>query len=193
MVPYGAKTAKEGQWGTGPGEKLLAVINQIKGDRLIIAEDLGEASEDVTQLLKNSGYPGMRVLQFGFLGEGDSAHLPHNYCENCVAYTGTHDNNTLLGYIWELESEKRKRLFDYCGYEGADFDRGLHAVIKTMLASSAGLVIVPVQDLLGFGADTRMNTPGRAEGNWLFRLTKEQLDSIDREKYKYLNKLYMRI
>ncbi len=193
MVPYGAETAKEGRWGIGPGEKLVDKIKEIKGEKLIIAEDLGEITGDVTRLLKSSGFPGMRVLQFGFLGEDDSTHLPHNYCKNCVAYTGTHDNNTLLGYVWELSDKQRNRLFSYCGYFGADWGRGCDSVIRTLMASHAGLVILPIQDLLGFGRDTRMNVPGRAEGNWSFRLTREQLDSIDRAYYKNLNKLYKRI
>ncbi len=192
MVPYGAKTAKEGFWCDGPGKKLVDKIKEIKGDKLIIAEDLGEITEDVTRLLKSSGFPGMRVLQFGFLGEDDSTHLPHNYCGNCVAYPGTHDNNTLLGYVWELTEVKRKRLFDYCGYVGTDWGAGCDFVIRTLMASHAPLVIFPIQDLLGFGVDTRMNVPGSAEGNWPFRLTKEQLYSVDRTFYKSLNQLYKR-
>lgn len=193
MVPYGARTAKEGNWGVGPGEKLVEKMKEVQGDKLIIAEDLGEITPDVTRLVKNSGFPGMRVIQFGFLGEDDSLHMPHHYPSDCVAYTGTHDNNTLLGYVWELDEAKRRRLFDYCGYFGEDFRLGCESVIRTLMTSHAALVIFPIQDLLGYGSDTRMNVPGRAEGNWGFRLTKEQLDSIDREAYKQLNKLYMRI
>ncbi len=193
MVPFGSETAREGAWGKGPGVKLVDKIKEIKGKKLVIAEDLGEITEDVTELLSHSGFPGMRVLQFGFLGEDDSTHLPHNYSENCVAYTGTHDNNTLLGYVWELSETQRSRLFSYCGYIGTDWAEGCDSVIRTLLASHASLAIFPIQDLLGFGRDTRMNVPGRAEDNWGFRLTKEQLDSIDREKYYNLNKLYKRI
>ncbi|MBE7041685.1 MAG: 4-alpha-glucanotransferase [Ruminococcaceae bacterium] len=193
MVPAESDTAREGIWGRGPGEKLVDKIKEIQGEKLVIAEDLGEITEDVTELLAHSGFPGMRVLQFGFLGEDDSTHLPHNYSENCVAYTGTHDNNTLLGYVWELSEAQRTRLFSYCGYVGTEWTEGCDSVIRALLASHASLAIFPIQDLLGFGRDTRMNVPGRAEGNWGFRLTKEQLDGIDREKYYNLNKLYKRI
>ncbi len=193
MVPYGAKTAKEGNWGIGPGEKLVNKMKEMQGDKLIIAEDLGDITPDVIRLVKSSGFPGMRVTQFGFLGDEDSSHMPHHYPLNCAAYTGTHDNNTLLGYVWELDDKKRRRLFDYCGYFGEDFSFGCESVIRTLMGSHAGLVIFPIQDLLGYGSDTRMNVPGRAEGNWGFRLTKEQLDNINRQKYKQLNKLYMRI
>ena len=193
MVPAGAQTAKEGKWGIGPAEKLVDRMNEVRGEKLVIAEDLGEITEAVSQLVGYSGFPGMRVLQFGFLGDDDSFHLPHNYVENCVAYTGTHDNNTLLGYVWELDETRRSRLLSYCGYVDDDWNRCYDSILRTMFRSHAGLVIFPIQDLLGYGRDTRMNIPGRADGNWQFRITKEQLDSIDREAYKTLNRLYKRM
>jgi len=110
-----------------------------------------------------------------------------------VAYTGTHDNNTLLGYLWELDDENRRNMLAYCGHRGETWENGCDAIIRTMLASHAGLVIMPIQDLLKFGSDTRLNTPGKAEGNWEYRITKEQLDSIDKAKYRRLNELYSRI
>ena len=134
----------------------------------------------------------MRVLQFAFLGDENSPHLPHHYQNNCVAYTGTHDNNTLLGYIWEQDEANRRRILAYCGYEG-EWDRCYDALVRMMLASSAGLVILPVQDLLCYGSDTRLNTPGRSNGNWSYRLTREQLDNVSREKYRNWNRLYGRI
>lgn len=152
-------------------------------EKFIIAEDLGDIGESVRHLVDASGFPGMRVMQFGFLGDSESPHLPHNYPENCIAYTGTHDNNTLLGYLWELDPATRGRVLSYCGYRGRDdWDRpeAYDAVIRTMLSSHAGTVILPIQDLLHYGSDTRINTPGRAGGNWEFRLTREQLDTIDR-------------
>ena len=134
----------------------------------------------------------MRVFQFAFMGDKNSPHLPHNYNNNCVAYTGTHDNNTLLGYLLELDDKTRQNVFEYCGYNENDFEEGLKAIIRTIISSHAGLVIIPVQDLLMQGADTRLNTPGKAGGNWRYRITKEQLDSIDKVKLRHINELYSR-
>jgi len=110
-----------------------------------------------------------------------------------VAYTGTHDNNTLLGYVWELDGATRAKMLEYCGYTDTDWDNGYDAILRTMMQSHAGVVIFPVQDLLGFGADTRMNTPGRSDGNWEYRMTKEQLSRLDAAKYRRFNELYGRI
>ena len=192
-VPGNAKTAREGKWIKGPGKAFVDKMNEIKGDKLIIAEDLGDITEEVIQLVEYSGFPGMRVLQFGFLSDGDTPHLPHNYPNNCIAYTGTHDNNTLLGYVWELNEEQRRYMLDYCGYESENWDNCYDTIIRTMFASNAGTVIMPIQDLLCYGSDTRLNVPGRAEGNWQYRITPEQLNSINKNKYIRLNTLYKRV
>ena len=192
-VPANAKTAKEGVMSKGPNMKLINAIKASCKDTLIIAEDLGLITEDVVKLVKESGFPGMRVFQFAFVGDPNSPHLPHNYPHHCVAYTGTHDNNTLLGYLWELDDGTRRYMLEYCGHQSSNWESGCDTIIRTMLASHAGLVIMPIQDLLGYGSDTRLNTPGKAEGNWEYRITKEQLDSIDRAKFRRLNKLYSRI
>lgn len=190
-IPAGEKTARNGTWKKGPGMALIRALRSVAGEKLIIAEDLGDITPAVRRLVDDSGYPGMRVLQFAFLGDESSPHLPHNYENNCVAYTGTHDNNTLLGYIWEQDEANRRRILDYCGYEG-EWDRCYDAILRTMLASSAGLVVLPVQDLLCYGSDTRLNTPGRSDGNWSYRLTREQLLGVSREKYRNWNRLYGR-
>ncbi len=192
-IPSSAKTAKEGIMVKGPGMKLINAIKDSLTDTMIIAEDLGLITEDVVKLLEMSGFPGMKVFQYAFMGDNNSTHLPHNYPKNCVAYTGTHDNNTLLGYLWELDEKTRRNMLEYCGHKEEKWENGCDAIIRTMLASHAGLVIMPIQDLLKFGSDTRINTPGRAEGNWGYRITKEQLDSIDKAKYRRLNELYSRI
>lgn len=191
-VPAGAKSAKEGKWVKGPGEDFIDHIRRIAADGLIIAEDLGDITAEVDALVRYSGFPGMRVVQFGFLGDPKSVHLPHHYIPNSIAYSGTHDNNTLLGYIWEVAPDIRRRVFDYCGYEGEDWRRGCEAILRTLLASSADTVIFPIQDVLVYGADTRMNVPGSADGNWRYRLTWEQLNSLDRQKFSYWNDLYGR-
>ena len=191
-VPATAKTAKEGKWIKGPGRAFCDMANSIKGDSFVIAEDLGEITDEVTKLVEYSGFPGMRVFQFGFLSDCDSPHQPHNYPKNCIAYTGTHDNNTLLGYVWELDNAARKGMLEYCGYESENWDACYDSIIRTMFASHADTVIFPIQDLLKYGSDTRLNIPGKAEGNWSYRITKEQLDSIDKKHYKKLNYLYRR-
>ena len=192
-VPAGAESAKEGKWRKGGGKRFIDEIRKVSGNSLVIAEDLGEITPAVSELVRYRGFPGMRVFQFAFLGDTSSPHLPHNYVENCVAYTGTHDNNTLLGYLWELDEHTLRRVFDYCNYRGSDKDEACRYVIKTMLASHAGTVIFPIQDILGYGKDTRMNIPGSAKGNWQIRFTSEQINSIDRGEMRTLNELYGRI
>ena len=191
-VPYGDKTARGGKWVKGPGMDLIEKFNEKFSDTLIIAEDLGEITDDVKKLLSDSGYPGVRVFQFGFLDDSDNPHIPHNYINNSVAYTGTHDNNTLLGHLWELPMDNKRRMLEYCNYHLDDWEKGYDSILRSIYASNAGIVILPIQDLLGYGSDTRINVPGRAEGNWQYRITKEQLQSIDKEKFKRFNELYKR-
>lgn len=198
-VPADAKTAMAGKWIKGPGKPFIRAIRSVVEevsedgtDRFVIAEDLGVITKEVADLVEYSGFPGMRVFQFAFVGDPETSHLPHNYPKNCVAYTGTHDNNTLLGYLWELDDETRREMLDYCGYTDPDWRGGLDSMIRTVLRSQADLVVLPIQDLLGYGADTRINTPGTATGNWRYRVTAEQLDAIDWKKYKHRNRLYSR-
>lgn len=191
-IPATEKTARNGKWVKGPGMALIKELKKVCGDKLLIAEDLGDITPAVHKLVKDSGFPGMRVLQFGFLGDESSPHLPHNYENNCIAYTGTHDNNTLLGYVWEIDESTRRQLFAYCGYSGGDWDHCYDAIMRTMLASHAGMLIFPVQDLLFYGSDTRFNTPGKSDGNWAYRLTREQLKNIDRAKFREWNRRYGR-
>lgn len=197
-IPVNAESAKDGRWIKGPGKSFIdmvqSVIEEARSEHFspfIIAEDLGEINEEVRELLRYSGFPGMRVFQFAFDGNPESPHLPYNYEKNCVAYTGTHDNNTIFGFLAELDEGTREKIFSYCGYSG-DVRDAVTAVIRTLLSSHAEIVILPVQDLLRFGADTRMNAPGKAEGNWKYRVTSEQLDSIDYGKFLYENRLFGR-
>ena len=192
-VPAAAKTAREGRFRPGPRMPFVRAMREVAGDRLIIAEDLGDITPAVHRLLQQSALPGMRVFQFAFLGDPTSPHLPHTYEHNCVAYTGTHDNNTLLGYVWEQDDGTRRRMLSYCGYTDENWDNGYGAILRTMLQSHAGLVIFPIQDILGFGSDTRMNIPGKAEGNWCYRITRDQLFSINRRALYEQNQLYGRI
>lgn len=192
-IPAGEKTARNGSWKKGPGMSLIRALRPICDGKLMIAEDLGDITPAVVKLVKDSGYPGMRVLQFAFLGDPESTHLPHNYDNDCVAYTGTHDNNTLLGYVWESDDATRERIMRYCGYTDSDWDQCYPALLRTMFASHAGLFILPVQDLLLYGRDTRLNTPGKSEGNWGYRLTREQLATVNLNRFSEWNKMYGRI
>ena len=191
-IPQNAESAKAGKWVKGPGRALIDAISSVANGKLIIAEDLGDITPKVDALRKYSTFPGMRVLQFAFIGDESSPHLPHNFEKNTVAYSGTHDNNTLLGYIWELDNAARERMFDYFGYYGDNLNSACEHIIKCLFSSVANTVIFPIQDLLIYGSDTRMNTPGKSEGNWAYRLTREQLLLIDRKKYRHLNLLYGR-
>lgn len=185
-------TAKNGKWIKGPGIDFINAIREGHGDKLIIAEDLGDITDEVRALVEESGFPGMRILQFGFLDDGDSIHQPHNYIANSVAYTGTHDNNTIFGYLWESDDATRKRTLDYCGFQGGDWGKASPLLIREVFKSVSDLAIIPVQDFLMYGSDTRINTPGVASGNWSYRVTKEQLQNADCEFFRELNRIYKR-
>ena len=191
-IPAAEKTARNGVWKKGPGMSLIRALRPLCEGKLIIAEDLGDITPAVKALVEKSGFPGMRVLQFAFLGDDGSTHLPHNYDNHCVAYTGTHDNNTLLGYVWDQDDATRQKIMRYCGFDG-DWDASYDAILRVMFASHAGLLILPIQDMLQYGSDTRLNTPGNSDGNWSYRLTREQLQKISTQKFLDWNKLYGRV
>lgn len=190
-IPFGAPNAKGGVWREGPRYAFVDMLKEEAGDALLIAEDLGDLLPSVTELLDYSGFPGMRVFAFAYDGEA-SAHIPYRYPHNTVAYSGTHDNNTLLGFLMALPEETRRAFYRYCRYEGDDIHAGCRAAIETLYASHAGLLILPIQDLLLYGEDTRFNTPGRAAGNWAYRVTRDQLASIDRSYFRTLASRYGR-
>ena len=192
-VPAGETTARNGSWIPGPGMDLIRAIEPYCKNKLMIAEDLGVITKEVQALVEESGFPGMRVLQFGFLGDENSPHLPHHYKNHCVAYTGTHDNNTLLGYVWEQGEEQRRRMLEYFGFYDADWNRSYETILRSMFASHAGLLILPVQDLLLYGEDTRINRPGNSQGNWSYRITRDQLWEIRRDTFRGWNRLYGRL
>lgn len=187
-IPGNADTARDGRWRRGPGLEFAKMIKDIAGDKLIIAEDLGDDTAKARVLIEKCGFSGIRVLQFGFTSGRDMHHRPHSYPAKCVAYTGTHDNNTLLGDVYEMPPDCRRELFDYCGCPD-DFDAACVQIIRALMASAADTVILPMQDGLGFGADTRMNRPGIGEGNWTFRITYDQLASVDVGRFARMNEL----
>jgi len=165
-------TAVNGEWVDGPGLKLFEALSRALGELPLVAEDLGVITPDVEQLRKDLRIPGMKVLQFGFF-EIDSEHLPHNVGEDTVYYTGTHDNDTSVGWFARLEDPVAADTRDYLGTDGVAIHWDL---IRAVLRSRARLTIVPVQDVLGLDSGARMNTPGVGSGNWEWRLTEGQLD-----------------
>lgn len=197
-VPAEAPSAKEGKWVDGPKMDFFSKVFERFGEAKIIAEDLGIIDDGVVELIRETGLPGMRVMQFGFLEDNDNMHLPHNFPRNSFAYTGTHDNNTSLGWLWEAQPHQRAWALDYCGYEGENWAEGgsrsasVRAIIRTLWESPANVVLVPIQDLCGFGGDTKMNMPGVPNGNWAFRVSREHMSQIDREWVKKLNRIYRR-
>lgn len=197
-IPAGDDSAVNGKWELGPGQELIDLIRKDNPDALFIAEDLGLIDPDCRKFIDGSGVPTMRVFQFGFDGTA-SVHLPYRY-ESCnVAYTGTHDNNTTLGWLYEINPDARAFALKYCGFSGAGWGSGgpscasTKAIIKTVFASSAVLAIAPVQDMLGYGSDTRVNIPGVAEGNWRFRLPFELMLTVDRDFFLDVNNTYGRL
>ena len=186
------ETARNGKWIKGPGMDFINAIKEGHDDKLIIAEDLGDITDEVRALVEESGFPGMRVFQFGFLDDGNSIHMPHNYIKNSVAYSGTHDNNTIFGFLWESDKDTRRRALDYCGFSGGDWGGASPLFLRAIFASVSDLAIIPIQDFLMYGSDTRINTPGVAKGNWSYRVTKEQLDNANKEFFRSLNRIYKR-
>lgn len=192
-VDCNEKTAINGKWFDGPK---MGLFKHLKNANLI-AEDLGIIGENVTKFLKSCGYPGMRVMHFGFTDD-DSKHLPHFFEPNTVGYLGTHDNNTSLGWLYSIDEPTRNYVLDYCGEKGAGWGRGggdcpaTKAMIKTLISSCANLVIVTFQDLCGYGSDTRLNIPGKPDNNWRYRATYGAISSIDREFILKMNNLYGR-
>lgn len=170
-VPASEKTAIRGRWLPGPGRKLFDAARAALGGLPFIAEDLGEITVGVGKLKDELGLPGMKVLQFGF-EEPDSTHLPHLYGPGDVAYTGTHDNDTARGWFGKLDAPRKREVLDYLGSNGRDVAWDM---IRAVHDSAAGLAVVPMQDVLGLDGRSRMNTPGRARGNWSWRVARRQL------------------
>ena len=182
-IPAKATTAKEGHWEKGPGLDLFHAIEKRIGEKQIIAEDLGILTPSVKQLLKDSGYPGMKILAFAFDPYGKSDYLPHNYDRNCVVYTGTHDNETLVQWTTGMDEETRNFAERYLNNANTPEAEKYWDYIRLAMMSSANTCIIQAQDLLGLGAESRMNVPATIGTNWKWRidstmLTKEAMDKI---------------
>ena len=191
FVPYGDETAQNGHWEKGPGIHLFEAVEKKLGEREVIAEDLGFLTQSVRELVKETGYPGMKVLQFAFDAWSDSEYLPHRYKKNCVVYTGTHDNDTMLGMIKTMPLKDKRFAKEYLH---ARTDRELAAAcVRAVLASVANTAIVPMQDYLELGSEGRINTPSTLGNNWKWRMDKDALTDELADKIFRLTELYGRL
>ena len=188
-VPAGEKTAVNGRWVKGPGENLFNAVNNALGELPIIAEDLGVITPEVEALRDRFGFPGMKILQFAFGSGPDNIYLPHNHIRECVVYTGTHDNDTTLGWFGKLPVKEQKKVVNYLGTPGEEVAWEL---IRAALASVATTAIIPLQDLLGLGSEGKMNTPGTSSGNWTWRFPATALSSKLGKRLHELTELYGR-
>ena len=167
-VPYGETTARNGYWKKGPGIALFRAVEARLGKQNIIAEDLGYLNDSVRQMLSDSGFPGMKVLQFAFDSRGgESDYLPHKYVPNCVCYVGTHDNDTAVGWLESISPEDRQFAVDYLKLTVGE--GGAWGLMRSALATVADTVILTAQDLLGLGSEARMNEPSTLGKNWQWR------------------------
>jgi len=190
-IPYGDETAINGEWVKGPGVRLFNKIKEELGEVNIIAEDLGLLTQEVIDFLKETGFPGMKVLQFAFSRDYESQYVPHNHIKNCVVYTGTHDNDTFLGWF---QDEKNKGDVEYAKeYLKLSEEEGYNwGFIRGAWSSVAALAMAPLQDFLGLDNNYRMNRPSIAENNWTWRAGEEQLNEDLEHKIKKLTELYRR-
>lgn len=172
-IPFTDDTARNGKWQKGPGIKLFNQIKKDLGDLNIIAEDLGVLTDEVRKLLKDTGFPGMKLLQFGFDASGNSEYIPYLYDENTIAYTGTHDNETTRQWIDNLNERDRNFCLDYinCTKPGDE----VFSMIKATLATKSKIAIIPMQDYLDLGEEARFNIPSTLGNNWIWRLDKNYL------------------
>lgn len=192
-VPASERTAILGQWVEAPAHDFFTTLLQTFPAESLIAEDLGLITEDVKEVMNRFGFPGMRILQFAF--DGDLAthpYLPHNFVPHCIAYTGTHDNNTIKGWFEnETGPEDKQRLSRYLGRNVSSSELPKE-LIRLLMMSIADTVILPMQDLLGLGEEARMNRPSTAKGNWEWRLLQDQLTSSHREMLLEMTSIYGR-
>ena len=188
-VPAGDETAANGRWEKGPGFALFEAIEAELGDLPIIAEDLGFITPEVGELREKLGFPGMKILQFAFEPEGDNGDYPHNYGRNSVVYTGTHDNDTSMGWLESAAPAAARRALRYVGGRRAAFAWNM---IKTAWASPACIAIAPAQDILGLGTEARMNYPGTQNSWWTWRMADAALTPSIARRLKALTQAYFR-
>ena len=191
-IPGGAVTAEKGRWVKAPGEKLFNTVKKYLGDLPIIAEDLGVITKSVAELRDKFNFPGMKILQFAFGTKMERKFLPHNYTPNCMVYTGSHDNDTTRAYFEKAKTEDNdiyQHAQSYLNYYGDDMVKEL---IRAAYSSVADLVVIPMQDILNLGGESRMNFPGKLGGNWAWRFSWYQVPYDLAGYYKELTTLYER-
>ncbi len=194
QIPAGSRTAINGRWVDGPGDRLFQALHGSLGKLPFIAEDLGYITPEVHQLRDRWGFPGMRVLQFGFGDQSpDNPHKPYNYIPNCVAYTGTHDNDTSAGWFSaKADAPGRAERESAIRYMGSSGTGVVWDFIRLALSSIANTVILPMQDVLGLGTEARMNTPATTKNNWIWRMREDQLESAPAARLREMNLDYGR-
>lgn len=192
-IPYGDKTAEFGHWEKGPGLKLFTALKEKLGELPVIAEDLGFLTPTVLKLVKDTGYPGMKVLEFAFDSREESDYLPHTYPRNCVVYTGTHDNQTVAAWYRELRGQDKVFAMDYMNLYDRDEDQIYMEFVRAALASVADTAIIPVQDYLGLGSEARINTPSTLGENWKWRMLEGEITEKKVKEIRKLAKIYGRL
>lgn len=196
-IPYGEETAMNGSWQTGPGMDLFWKMWEVLGSQKVIAEDLGYMTDSVKQLVNDSGFPGMKVLEFAFDSRDSgnaSDYLPHNYCENCVVYTGTHDNETIQGWLKNITAEELKKVREYLCDMHTPLDKLHLSMIHLAMRSTAFMCIIPIQDYLGLDNMARINHPSTLGGNnWKWRIDKELLTKELSLYIRSVTKIYGRL
>ncbi len=190
-VPQGADTAMDGTWLEAPGDEFFQQLEKQLGKLPIVAEDLGVITPEVEALRDKFGFPGMKIIQFAFDSDRDNGFLPYNYTDrNCVVYTGSHDNNTTVGWYEQRSPEDKAKVIDYLGCIGED---GIHwALIRLALGSVGNTVVLPFQDILGLGTNAKMNTPAQPTGNWSWRCRAEAFNDELSGRLRHLTYLYGR-
>lgn len=195
-IPYGADSAVNGHWEKGPGAELFWKMKECLGDCKVIAEDLGYVTDSVRQLVKDTGFPGMKVLEFAFDSRDSGSandYLPHNYVENCVAYTGTHDNETLAGWFKNIKKEERAMARDYLCDKYTPDEELYWSFVCEIMKTCAHMCIIPMQDYLGYDNSSRMNQPSTVGTNWRWRITKKELSKKLQKQIREITRRYGRL
>ena len=195
-IPFGAENAKDGHWEKGPGIDLFRCMEQRLGRHQVIAEDLGYVTDSVRKLVRESGFPGMKVLEFAFDSRDSGSandYLPHNYIENSVAYTGTHDNETITGWFKSITKEERQMARDYLCDQHTPAKELYKSFIALVMRSNSRMCIVPMQDYMGLDNRCRMNQPSTLGKNWKWRLVKGELSEELKEEILAVTKRYGRM
>ncbi len=192
-IPWGEETAENGHWEKGPGMELFTTLQGRLGQRDIIAEDLGLQTPTVQKLLKDSGYPGMKVLEFAFDPNEETGYLPHCYDKNCVVYTGTHDNETLVQWYHGLDEECRAFAEEYMDNADTPEEEKYWDFVRLAMMSTADTCIIPLQDYLGLDRKARINKPSTVGGNWVWRMEKGALPGELKDRVYQLTKISFRL